>query len=73
MISSEANDQQQEVTIEPDKLQRLKTEHNHLKEKISILEELKFPSNEEESQIKHLKKEKLSVKEKMTKLEFKNG
>tara|TARA_Y100000294_G_scaffold122152_1_gene113608 strand:- start:123 stop:344 length:222 start_codon:yes stop_codon:yes gene_type:complete len=73
MTAAEENDQHQEVTVEPDELQRLKAEHAHLKEKISTLEELRFPSDREESQIKQLKKEKLSVKEKLTKLQFKNS
>jgi hypothetical protein len=41
-----------------------------LEEKINGLEELRFPTVSEESQIKQLKKEKLSLKEKMEKIQL---
>lgn len=62
-ISEEENPSQ-------DAYQRLKNEHINLEEKINKLEELKFPSESEESQIRQLKKEKLSLKEQMEKIQL---
>ncbi|MBT3353211.1 MAG: YdcH family protein [Nitrospinaceae bacterium] len=65
--TNETNVSEKENPSEDD-YQRLKNEHTSLEEKLYKLEELKFPSESEESQIRQLKKQKLSLKEQMEKI-----
>ncbi len=67
------SEEQQEATLHQDQLQRLKAEHVHIEEKIGKLEALRFPSAGEASQIKQLKREKLSLKEKMARIQFQSS
>ncbi|MBI3128988.1 MAG: YdcH family protein [Candidatus Tectomicrobia bacterium] len=48
-----------------DELSRLKNEHHDLDEKIARLESVRFPTPEEEREIKELKKQKLSLKDRI--------
>ncbi len=57
-----------EAAVNQDDFNRLKTQHTHLEKQLSELEDLKFPTDSEESQIKQLKIEKLTIKEKMERL-----
>lgn len=52
-----------------DELAHLKKEHSVLDEKILALENIRFPSPEEQQQIKQLKKEKLAIKTQLEKME----
>ena len=52
-----------------DELSLLKKEHSVLDEKILALEEIRFPSPEEQQQIKRLKKEKLAIKTQLETME----
>ncbi len=52
-----------------DELAHLKKEHAVLDEKIIALENVRFPSPQEQQQIKLLKKEKLAIKTQLEKLE----
>jgi len=59
----------EETLNEDDELTLLKKEHSVLDEKILSLEEIRFPSPEEQQQIKRLKKEKLAIKTQLEKME----
>lgn len=52
-----------------DALAHLKKEHAVLDEKILALENVRFPSPEEQQQIKRLKKEKLAIKTQLETME----
>ena len=52
-----------------DELALLKKEHSVLDEKILALEEIRFPSPDEQQQIKRLKKEKLAIKTQLETIE----
>ncbi len=52
-----------------DELAHLKKEHAVLDEKILALENIRFPSPEEQQQIKLLKKEKLAIKTQLETME----
>lgn len=51
-----------------DELSRLKTQHHELDEKIARLEGTRFPTPEEEREIKELKKQKLCLKDRIQRL-----
>ncbi len=51
-----------------DELSRLKNEHHDLDEKIARLESVRFPTPEEEREIKELKKQKLCLKDRIERL-----
>lgn len=57
-------------SVNQDDLNRLKTQHSLLEKQLSDLEDLKFPTDSEESKIKQLKIEKLAIKEKMERLQL---
>lgn len=59
----------EEASGAADELARLKKEHAVLDEKILALENVRFPSPEEQQRIKLLKKEKLSIKTQLETLE----
>ncbi|MCY4383461.1 MAG: YdcH family protein [Nitrospinae bacterium] len=65
----EATEKMEETLNEDDELTLLKKEHSVLDEKILSLEEIRFPSPEEQQQIKRLKKEKLAIKTQLEKME----
>lgn len=65
MDSTEANSHLTDNSLSPADIDRLKTQHSLLENQISELEELRFPTETEESKIKMLKKEKLAIKEKI--------
>ena len=69
MEVTDESKEEQEATLPQDHLQHLKDEHAHIEEEIGKLGELRFPSPDEESQIKQLKREKLSLKEQMAKIQ----
>lgn len=48
-----------------DEISRLKAEHHELDEKLARLESVRFPSPEEELEIKALKKRKLAIKDRI--------
>ena len=68
MDPTDENRPHQQATVNEVDLEQIRAEHTLLEEKINGLEELRFPTVSEESQIKQLKKEKLSLKEKMEKI-----
>ena len=68
-FSLEATEKMEETLNEDDELALLKKEHSVLDEKILALEEIRFPSPEEQQQIKRLKKEKLAIKTQLEKME----
>jgi hypothetical protein len=70
MKAANDNRPHQELLVHEDNLEQFRTEHTHLEEKIIGLEKLRFPTVSEESQIKQLKKEKLSLKEKIEKIQL---
>ena len=70
MDPTDENRPHQQATVNEDDLEQIRAEHTLLEEKINGLEELRFPTVSEESQIKQLKKEKLSLKEKMEKIQL---
>ena len=51
-----------------DEISRLKAAHHELDEKLSRLESVRFPTPEEELQIKALKKQKLVLKDRIERL-----
>jgi hypothetical protein len=51
-----------------DEISRLKAEHRELDEKLNRLESVRFPTPEEELEIKALKKQKLVLKDRMQRL-----
>ena len=53
------------TSTETDELSRLKAEHHELDEKLARLESVRFPSPEEELEIKALKKRKLAIKDRI--------
>lgn len=55
-------------TDDTDEISRLKAEHHDLDEKLSRLESVRFPTSEEEIEIKALKKQKLALKDRIQKL-----
>jgi hypothetical protein len=70
MDPTDENRPHQQATVNEDDLEQIRAEHTLLEEKINGLEKLRFPTVSEESQIKQLKKEKLSLKEKMEKIQL---
>ncbi len=70
MESTNKTNVSEEENPSQDEYQRLKSAHTHLEEKINKLEELKFPTGSEELQIGQLKKQKLSLKEQMEKIQL---
>jgi hypothetical protein len=70
MESTNRSNVSEDEDTHQDEYQRLKSKHSHLEEKICELEELKFPSESEESQIRQLKKQKLSIKEQMERIQL---
>ena len=58
----EATEKIEETLNLDDELAHLKKEHAVLDEKILALENIRFPSPDEQNQIKRLKKEKLAIK-----------
>ncbi|MDE0330600.1 MAG: YdcH family protein [Nitrospinae bacterium] len=65
----EATENMQETLNSGEELAHLKKEHAVLDEKILALEEIRFPSPEEQQQIKRLKKEKLAIKTQLETME----
>ncbi len=61
-------DHNSQAAVNQDDFNRLKTQHTQLEKQLSELEDLKFPTDSEESKIKQLKIEKLAIKEKMERL-----
>ena len=61
-------DHNSQAAVNQDDFNRLKTQHTKLEKQLSELEDLKFPTDSEESKIKQLKIEKLAIKEKMERL-----
>ena len=53
------------TSTETGELSRLKAEHHELDEKLARLESVRFPSPEEELEIKALKKRKLAIKDRI--------
>ena len=70
MDPTDENRPRQQATVKEVDLEQIRAEHTLLEEKINGLEKLRFPTVSEESQIKQLKKEKLSLKEKMEKIQL---
>ncbi|MFC1491539.1 YdcH family protein [Nitrospinota bacterium] len=70
MCPAEENTAPPEAPLAQNELIRIKAEHANLEAKISELESLRFPTDAEETQIKQLKREKLSLKEKMEKIQL---
>ena len=68
-FSLEAIKKVEESLNTDDELALLKKEHSVLDEKIRALEEIRFPSPEEQQQIKRLKKEKLAIKTQLETME----
>ena len=68
-ISLEATEKVEGTLNVDDELALLKKEHSVLDEKIRALEEIRFPSPEEQQQIKRLKKEKLAIKTQLETME----
>ena len=68
-FSLEATEKVEETLNADDELALLKKEHSVLDEKILALEEIRFPSPEEQQQIKQLKKEKLAIKTQLETME----
>ena len=68
MDLTEDHDSDLEDAVNQDDLNRLKIQHTHLEKQLSELEDLKFPTDSEESQIKQLKIEKLIIKQKLERL-----
>lgn len=58
-----------QVAPPEEELARLKTEHASLESRLDELEGLRFPTGSEESEIKQLKRDKLSLKERIEKLQ----
>ena len=65
----EVTEKMEETLKADDELALLKKEHSVLDEKILTLEEIRFPSPEEQQRIKQLKKEKLAIKTQLEKME----
>ena len=68
-FSLEATEKVEESLNVDDELALLKKEHSVLDEKILALEEIRFPSPDEQQQIKQLKKEKLAIKTQLETME----
>ncbi len=60
---------QSQVAPPQEELARLKAEHAGLESRLGELEGLRFPTGSEESEIKQLKRDKLSLKERIEKLQ----
>lgn len=65
----EATEKVEEALNLNDELTNLKKEHAVLDEKILALENIRFPSPEEQQKIKLLKKEKLAIKTQLETME----
>ena len=68
-FSLETTEKVEEALNLGDELAHLKKEHAVLDEKILALENIRFPSPEEQQQIKLLKKEKLAIKTQLETME----
>ena len=65
----ETTEKVQEGLSTDDELAGLRKKHAILDEKILALEEIRFPSTQEQQQIKSLKKEKLAIKTQLETME----
>ncbi len=65
----ETTEKVQEALNADDELEGLRKKHAILDEKILALEEIRFPSSQEQQEIKLLKKEKLAIKTQLETME----
>ncbi len=64
-IGERAEAQGQGAASENEEYLRLKSEHSRLDQRLHALESVRYPTPEEEQEIKTLKKQKLALKDRM--------